>query len=103
MGPVLIECQTYRFRGHVGPDDNIQGDHTDIRPPDEVEAWLQKDPITRLEEYLLDNEILDRESLNSVWHETEKEVAQAHALTAQSPLPDRKDLANYVFQEKTTI
>ena len=24
-GSVLIECLTYRFRGHVGPDDNIQG------------------------------------------------------------------------------
>jgi len=45
MGPTFIECLTYRFRGHVGPDDNIQGDHTDIRPRSEVESWLQKDPI----------------------------------------------------------
>jgi acetoin:2,6-dichlorophenolindophenol oxidoreductase subunit alpha len=98
MGPVLIECQTYRFRGHVGPDDNIQGDHTDLRPQEEVESWLQKDPITRFEEYLLNNEIMDREFLNSMRREAEKEVAQTHVLAKQSPLPERKDLANYVFQ-----
>ena len=45
-GPVFIEFLTYRFRGHVGPDDNIQGSHTDIRPKEEIEAWLKKDPLT---------------------------------------------------------
>ena len=34
-GPVFMECMTYRLRGHVGPDDNIQGSHTDIRPEEE--------------------------------------------------------------------
>ena len=52
-GPVFIECLTYRFRGHVGPDDNIQGTHTDIRPREEMEAWLKKDPICRLERQIL--------------------------------------------------
>lgn len=98
LGPVLIECQTYRFRGHVGPDDNIQGDHTDIRPPAEVQSWLQKDPITRFEEYLLNHEMVDREFLQSVWDEVNQEVAQAHALAKQSPLPEPKDLTSYVFQ-----
>ena len=44
-GPVFIEFQTYRLRGHVGPDDNIQGVHTDIRPKEEEggggEKWRQ--------------------------------------------------------------
>jgi pyruvate dehydrogenase E1 component alpha subunit len=103
MGPVLIECRTYRFRGHVGPDDNLQGDHTDIRPREEVAAWLQKDPITKFEEYLLNNEIMDREFFNAVRREAAKEVAQAHALAKQSRHPAPKDLANYVFQEKTAV
>ena len=41
----FMEFMTYRFRGHVGPDDNIQGSHTDIRPKDEIEPWMDKDPI----------------------------------------------------------
>ena len=49
QGPVFLEFLTYRFRGHVGPDDNIQGSHTDIRPKEEIAAWLRKDPIMNFE------------------------------------------------------
>ncbi len=98
MGPVLIECQTYRFRGHVGPDDNIQGEHTDIRPRAEVESWLQKDPISRFEDYLLTNELVDKKTLEDINREGEAEVAAAHSFARYSPLPDGKDLANYVFK-----
>jgi pyruvate dehydrogenase E1 component alpha subunit len=97
-GPVFIECLTYRFRGHVGPDDNIQGDHTDIRPREEVESWLQRDPIPRFEEYLVINEIVDREFLDAVYREVEQEVAAALAAAKQSPFPEPKDLTDYVFQ-----
>jgi acetoin:2,6-dichlorophenolindophenol oxidoreductase subunit alpha len=55
-GPVFLECLTYRMRGHVGPDDNIQGCHTDIRPAEEVEEWRERDPIGRLERVLVEGE-----------------------------------------------
>jgi len=42
---VFIEFLTYRVRGHVGPNDNIQGTQTDIRPADEIERWTHLDPI----------------------------------------------------------
>jgi acetoin:2,6-dichlorophenolindophenol oxidoreductase subunit alpha len=98
MGPAFIECLTYRFRGHVGPDDNIQGSHTDIRPRDEIERWLQNDPIKRFEDYLLSNSLMDKELLDQMNLETEQEVAQAHLFARESSLPERKDLANYVFK-----
>lgn len=98
MGPVFIECLTYRFRGHVGPDDNIQGDHTDIRPREEIESWLQKDPIKRFEDYLLSNGLMAKERLDQINREAGQEVAQAHLFARESSLPERKDLARYVFQ-----
>ena len=52
-GPSFLELRTYRLRGHVGPDDNIQGEHVDIRPPAEVARWRKKDPIPRFERHLL--------------------------------------------------
>jgi TPP-dependent pyruvate/acetoin dehydrogenase alpha subunit len=97
-GPVFIECLTYRFRGHVGPDDNIQGDHTDIRPREEIEAWLQKDPIKRFEDYLVSCGVMDKEVLEQIKLETEQEVVQAHLFARQSRFPAGKELANYVFQ-----
>ena len=96
-GPVFLECLTYRFRGHVGPDDNIQGSRTDIRPRKEVKQWLQKDPIKRFEKYLLDQGLLEEETLNKLKKDIERDVVEAHAFAKNSPAPDRKELMRYVF------
>jgi acetoin:2,6-dichlorophenolindophenol oxidoreductase subunit alpha len=103
QGPVFLECRTYRLRGHVGPDDNIQGEHTDIRPPAEVEYWRQKEPIARFEDFLLTTELMDRKTLDAILRQADEEVALAHAFARHSPPPDRKDVAAYVFQEKIAL
>ena len=102
-GPVLLECSTYRFRGHVGPDDNIQGAHKDIRPQEEVEEWLKKDPIKRLEKYLLENEIAKSMQLKSIVKEVEEEVAVAHRFAKAGPFPEAKELNHYVFKENSIL
>ena len=97
-GPVFFEFQTYRFRGHVGPDDNIQGQHTDIRPQEEIALWHQKDPIARFENYLRDNQLMDEQSLNKIKKEIQQEVADAHIFSRQSPTPDKGEVTKYVFK-----
>jgi len=97
-GPAFIECLTYRFRGHVGPDDNIQGTRMDIRPKEEVESWLQKDPIKRFEEYLLINKIIEEQTLHNIRREAEVEVAEAHRFAKNSACPEGDALARYVFK-----
>src|ERR1700730_18197481 len=42
-GPSLIECKTYRWRGHT----ERQG-QTDVRDKAEIEAWQRRDPIALL-------------------------------------------------------
>jgi pyruvate dehydrogenase E1 component alpha subunit len=96
-GPVFLEFLTYRFRGHVGPDDNIQGDHTDIRPPGEVKAWLEKDPIGRFEAVLLERFAVGKESLEEINRDVQDEVHLAHEFARKSPMPGGKDLEKYVF------
>jgi pyruvate dehydrogenase E1 component alpha subunit len=98
VGPAFIECLTYRFRGHVGPDDNIQGTHIDIRPKEEVESWLKRDPITRFEDYLQRNGLMDKAELEAICSSIEMEVIQSHAFAEESPHPNRKDLEYYVFK-----
>jgi len=46
-GPVFIEAVTYRMGPHTTSDDP-----TRYRDKDEVEAWRQRDPLTRVEAYL---------------------------------------------------
>lgn len=97
-GPFFLECLTYRFRGHVGPDDNIQGSHTDIRPKEEVEEWLQKDPVKLFENYLSRNKLVDEEALDEIRWEVQSEVDAAHIFAKNSPVPDRSELTRDVYR-----
>jgi len=99
QGPVLIEFITYRMRGHVGPDDNIHGTHTEIRSKEEVETWRKKDPIRRFEAFLIKNRILKKEDLKKINQEVEAEVKEAHRYAKMSPYPNPDELTKYVFKE----
>jgi pyruvate dehydrogenase E1 component alpha subunit len=98
-GPVFIEFLTYRMHGHVGPDDNVQGTHTDIRPDKEIEQWRKKDPISRLEKLLLRKKVLSPAGLARIKQQVEQEVADAHEFARQSPYPNKEDLSKYVFKD----
>lgn len=95
-GPGFLECKTYRLRGHVGPDDNIQGCHTDIRPPEEVAAWRARDPIARCKKAL---EALGIEPgvLDGVVNAAEAEVKEALAFARASAFPVGEELGRYVY------
>jgi TPP-dependent pyruvate/acetoin dehydrogenase alpha subunit len=82
----------------VGPDDNVQGQHTDIRPPEEVENWRQKDPIMNYEKKLVGQYRFDVDALNKIKMDVAAEVQNAHVSAKSSPYPDRKNVLRYVFK-----
>jgi acetoin:2,6-dichlorophenolindophenol oxidoreductase subunit alpha len=98
-GPVFIEFLTYRFRGHVGPDDNIQGSHTDIRPAEEIERWLNKDPINHLKKILIDEKICSESEISKIFDEVTNEVEVATDFALKSNYPDPSELLKYVYKE----
>ncbi len=49
-GPELLECMTYRYRGHVGPNLDLD---KHLRTNEEYQQWLDRDPLKRLKEYML--------------------------------------------------
>ena len=98
-GPVFIECLTYRFRGHVGPNDNVQGKHTDIRPAGEIREWLKRDPIVRLEKYLLKNNVVNKRELQKCRERIESKVKKAFEFSNKSSMPDEKELLDNVFRK----
>ena len=97
-GPFFIECLTYRLRGHVGPDDNVQGAHTDIRPAEEVSTWKQKEPILRFEKYLLENGITSQEDLRKMQAEISQEIDRAYHSAQECLYPKGQELMNHVFK-----
>ena len=86
-GPFFLECLTYRFRGHVGPDDNIQGKHTDIRPPEELEAWRRQDPIQRYSLKLIEAGLFDESGYENLLADVDEEVSASLQFAQDSPRP----------------
>jgi len=68
-GPTLIECKTYRIRGHSKSDRNR------YRTKEEIEAWQAKDPIRHFETELVTRRILDESDVTTIRAEAEQEIA----------------------------
>ena len=97
-GPFFIEFLTYRTRGHVGPDDNIQGTHTDIRSENEIKKWKNKNPIKLLEQELFSNNILNKNLKEEILKNINKEIEDATNFALKSNFPNPNELMNYVFK-----
>ncbi|MDP8299413.1 MAG: thiamine pyrophosphate-dependent dehydrogenase E1 component subunit alpha [Candidatus Tantalella remota] len=99
MGPVFMECLTYRFRGHVGADDNVQGKHTDIRPAAEIKEWHKRDPIKRYERCLLKNKIVNSDELRKCRERIAEKIKKAFEFSSRSPMPREEELLDNVFRK----
>ncbi|MBE3076243.1 MAG: pyruvate dehydrogenase (acetyl-transferring) E1 component subunit alpha [Actinobacteria bacterium] len=66
QGPVLVEAHTYRLDGHTNADDA-----TRYRDPAEVDDWLGRDPIPRLEAWLRHEGLIDDAFVATVAQEAE--------------------------------
>jgi len=97
-GPAFIECMTYRLRGHVGPDDNIQGAHTDIRPAEEIAAWRERDPIAALGARMVAAGEIDQAGLDRLAGEVEADVDAAFAFARSSSFPRAEEGPRHVFR-----
>lgn len=98
-GPVFLEFLTFRLRGHVGPNDTIQGTKTDIRPKAQIDSWKKNDPILRFKKHLLDSDILSADEIFQIDSLCEKEVENANIFAAKSSMPNKNELDKYVFKE----
>lgn len=89
LGPVFLECVTYRWMEHVGPtDDHDHGPYRDLK---EYAKWKENDQIARLAKLLGESETA---RLNA---EVEAELKDAIAFAEASPYPDESDMYRYVY------
>ena len=90
-GPALVECKTFRVRGHS------EADQADYVPQELREEWLRKDPIRRFEEYLQKRKILTAAKKIEIEARVKEIVNDAVDFAEQSPAPDPATVADYVF------
>lgn len=94
-GPSLIECRTYRWRGHVGPNLDLE---KGLRTKEELDSWMEKCPIKRLEELLTKENILSKTEKEQIRKDIEKKVEEAIGFAIESPYPDKEKLAKDIFK-----
>lgn len=96
-GPVLVEAHTYRMESHTNADDA-----TRYRTSEEVEGWTAKDPITRLQTYLVSRGALDEARIDEVRAEAEALAADVRSRLSTEATVDPMSLFEHVYAEPTT-
>jgi pyruvate dehydrogenase E1 component alpha subunit len=94
-GPTLIECMTYRWRGHVGPYDDLD---KGLRSKEELDYWMDRCPIKMLEKFLLKHDIMSESERDKIRKSISSEIEKAVIFARESPYPDEKDLLHDVFK-----
>ncbi|XQQ07953.1 MAG: thiamine pyrophosphate-dependent enzyme [Leptolyngbya sp. IPPAS B-1204] len=92
-GPTLIECLTYRFRGHSLADPD------ELRSKAEKETWLARDPLKKLANHLIDQKLVQADELKAIEKRIQAEVDEAVEFAQSSPEPDPSELYRFVFAE----
>jgi pyruvate dehydrogenase E1 component alpha subunit len=95
-GPSLIEALTYRIEAHTNADDAAR-----YRDDAEVEAWLARDPLARLETYLRDRDLLDDAAVAGFGAEAEQRAAALReAMSGDMDVPPT-ELFEHVYAQPT--
>lgn len=94
-GPGFLEAVTYRWCGHVGPDENI--DVGIRRSAEELGAWKGRDPVARLGEALIHRGDVSAEAIAEMDSKAENAVKDAAARALNAPYPETSALLDYVY------
>ncbi len=96
-GPTLLECKTYRWKGHVGPDcDHEKG----CRPMEDLKRWKQRCPVELFKNYMKGKGLLTDTDFERLVEETDNMLEAAITNARNFPMPDSGEVLNDVYFEK---
>jgi TPP-dependent pyruvate/acetoin dehydrogenase alpha subunit len=91
-GPTLIEAKTYRFKPHYPIFD-------EERPREEIERWMQRDPIALLGQRLERDGLLDAAGMAALDRAIVDELNAAIAQAEATPMPAPDEVFQSVYAE----
>lgn len=95
-GPSLIEAHTYRMQAHTNADDD-----TRYRGSDEVTAWIERDPLTRMRALLVAKKWLTQAAEHEMTAAAEAAAAELRVVMNSEVEVDPEDLFRHVYAERT--
>ncbi len=81
-GPSVVEAMTYRWGGH-----SMRANLPEYRTKEEERQWIERDPVARLREHLLDKKLATPMGLKELEETVEVELDRAVAFAQASPEP----------------
>ena len=90
-GPTLINCKSYRWRGHSKSDRNL------YRTAEEIQAWKQKCPINRFKDVLIDTGLMDQDEVDSVDQFAKEKINSAAEEAKTFPEPSPANMEEEVY------
>jgi len=93
-GPALVHGHVIRPYSH-----SLSDDERLYRVAEELEADALRDPISRMQVYLLQNGILTEEELHALERDVTAEVQQAADNALLAPLPTIENIEKHVYSE----
>jgi pyruvate dehydrogenase E1 component alpha subunit len=98
QGPTLIEAFTYRMGAHTTTDDP-----TRYRLSAELESWKLKDPIERVKQYLIRNQLAADDFFAAVNAEADEVGTKLRADCLAMPDPDPLAMFRNVYTEQSAL
>lgn len=92
-GPTLIECLTYRFRGHSLADPD------ELRDREEKEFWEKRDPLKMFAKFIIDRGLATETELKNIDKKVQEIIDDAVDFAEKSPEPSSDELYRFVFAE----
>jgi len=90
-GPTLVECKTFRPRGH------FIGDAQMYIKPEELEEWIKKDPLPRFRKQLIKMSVLSEKDAVNIENGINEEIDEAVKFAQESHLPHPDDVLEDVY------
>lgn len=93
-GPVFLEMNTYRYRGHS------MSDPAKYRTKEEVENYKAKDPIEMVRHTLIENKLATEEEIEAINEKINTLVEDSVTFAEESPYPDPSELYKDVYNQE---
>jgi TPP-dependent pyruvate/acetoin dehydrogenase alpha subunit len=95
-GASMIEAKLMRMKGHAMHDGAV------YVPPEVKEYWKRRDPILRMEQYLIERGWLTAEEAKKIQADVDTFMEEERAFAEASPMPDPADAGTDVYFDNET-
>lgn len=91
-GPALLECMTYRIKGHYVGDPELYRTKEEVR-----KRFTENDPITRYADFLKSQKTASDADVEAIKAEAAAEIAAAEKFAEDSPYPEPEEALDDLF------